>query len=68
MRGARAIIALAVALACATRIMFAEDRALAEGAAPANTLVDLQRQFGACMAGKSAGKRDWIMPSSNDTG
>jgi hypothetical protein len=35
--------------------MFAEDRALAEGASPANTLVDLQRQFGACMAGKSAG-------------
>jgi hypothetical protein len=29
--------------------------ALAQGAAPANTLVDLQRQFGACMAGKAPG-------------
>jgi hypothetical protein len=28
---------------------------LAEDAAPANTLVDLQRQFGACMAGKALG-------------
>jgi hypothetical protein len=28
---------------------------LAEDAAPANTLVDLQRQLGACMAGKSLG-------------
>jgi hypothetical protein len=54
MTGARAIIALAAAFACATP-MFAEDPALAQGAAPANTLVDLQRQFGACMSGKSAG-------------
>jgi hypothetical protein len=29
--------------------------ALAQGAAPANTLVDLQRHFGACMAGKAPG-------------
>ena len=29
--------------------------ALADDAAPANTLVDLQRQFGACMAGKAPG-------------
>jgi hypothetical protein len=29
--------------------------ALAQGAAPANTLVDLQRQLGACMAGKAPG-------------
>ncbi len=54
MTGARAIIALTAAFACATRI-FAEDPALAEEAAPANTLVDLQRQFGACMSGKAAG-------------
>ncbi|MGB7976704.1 MAG: hypothetical protein WCF81_20695 [Roseiarcus sp.] len=49
MRFARAIIALAAAVACAT------DSARAEDAAPANTLVDLQRQLGACMAGKPAG-------------
>src|SRR5271163_3352127 len=49
MTGARAIIALAAALACAIPV------ALAQGAAPANTLVDLQRQFGACMSAKSAG-------------
>src|SRR5580704_9419456 len=54
MRDARAMIALAAAFACAAR-MFAEDLALADDAAPANTLVDLQRQFGACMAGKPAG-------------
>ena len=29
--------------------------ALAQSAAPANTLVDLQRQLGACMAGKTPG-------------
>jgi hypothetical protein len=29
--------------------------AAAQGAAPANTLVELQRQLGACMAGKSLG-------------
>jgi hypothetical protein len=29
--------------------------ALAQDAAPANTLVDLQRQLGACMAGKARG-------------
>jgi hypothetical protein len=49
MTGARAIIALAAAFGSATRV------ALAQGAAPANTLVDLQRQFSACMAGKPAG-------------
>jgi hypothetical protein len=54
MKYTRAIIALAAAFACATP-MFAEDWALAQGAAPANTLVDLQRQFGACMSGKSVG-------------
>ena len=54
MRDARAMIALAAAFACAAR-MFAEDLALADDAAPANTLVDLQRRFGACMAGKAPG-------------
>jgi hypothetical protein len=49
MKNARAIIALAAAFACAARSAFAEE------AAPANTLMDLQRQFGACMAGKPAG-------------
>jgi hypothetical protein len=49
MSDARAIIALAAAFACAANIALAED------AAPANTLVDLQRQLGGCMAGKSAG-------------
>jgi hypothetical protein len=48
-RDARAIIALATLFACAANL------ALAEEAAPANTLVDLQRQLGACMAGKLAG-------------
>ena len=54
MRDARAMIALAAVFACATR-MFAEDPALAEDAAPANTLADLQRQFTACMKGTSTG-------------
>jgi hypothetical protein len=49
MIGVRATIALAAMLACAGRV------ALAQGAAPANTLVELQRQLGACMAGKSLG-------------
>ena len=49
MRYARAMIVSAAALACAGRV------GLAEEAAPANTLVELQRQFGACMAGKSLG-------------
>ena len=43
------MIALAAASACVFR------PALAQDAAPANTLVDLQRQFGACMAGKALG-------------
>jgi hypothetical protein len=49
MRDARAIIALAAVFACAANFARAED------AAPANTLVDLQRQLGRCMAGKPAG-------------
>jgi hypothetical protein len=49
MKNALAILALATAFACSTSV------ALAQGAAPANTLVDLQRQFGACMKGKPAG-------------
>jgi hypothetical protein len=49
MTGARATVALFATLACAIPV------ALAQGAAPANTLVDLQRQFGACMAGKAPG-------------
>ncbi len=43
------MIALAAALACGDRV------ALAQGSAPANTLVELQRQFSACMAIKAAG-------------
>ncbi len=52
------MIALAAALACAPRV------ALAQGSAPANTLVELRRQFSACMATKpvgSAGSRLTIM-------
>ncbi len=49
MTGARAMIALVAALACAA------TNALAQEAAPANTLVELQRQFGACVRGKSLG-------------
>jgi hypothetical protein len=48
MVGVRAAIVLA-SMACAGRVALAED------AAPANTLVELQRQLGACMAGKSLG-------------
>jgi hypothetical protein len=44
-----AIIALVAASACAA------PAALADDAARANTLVDLQRQFGACMGGKPLG-------------
>ena len=43
------VIALVAASACAAPVAFAQ------GAAPANTLVELQRQLGACMAGKSPG-------------
>ena len=43
-----AIIALLAASACAAST-------LAEDAAPANTLAELQRQFGACMGGKPLG-------------
>jgi hypothetical protein len=49
MRNAWAIIVLAAALASAA------TAALAEDVAPANTLAGLQRQFSACMKGKSAG-------------
>jgi hypothetical protein len=49
MTSARAMIALVAASACAA------PPALAQDTAPANTLVELQRQFGACMAGKPAG-------------
>jgi hypothetical protein len=49
MKNAWAMTACAAALACAA------PAALAEEAAPANTLIDLQRQFGACMRGKPAG-------------
>jgi hypothetical protein len=49
MAGAQAMIGLAAALTCAAPSARAQDTA------PANTLVDLQRQFGACMAGKSLG-------------
>jgi hypothetical protein len=49
MREARAIIAFAIAFACAANFARAED------AASANTLADLQRQLGACMKGQSAG-------------
>ena len=48
MRQVRTMIVLAAAFACATPVALADD------AAPANTLVDLQRQFGACMSGKAA--------------
>jgi hypothetical protein len=49
MLGVRAMMVLAAAFACAGHV------ALAQGTAPANTLVELQHQFGACMAGKSLG-------------
>jgi hypothetical protein len=49
MVGVRAMMVLAAAFACDGRVALAED------AAPANTLVELQRQLGACMAGKSLG-------------
>ncbi|HEY3622227.1 MAG TPA: hypothetical protein VGL12_07480 [Roseiarcus sp.] len=49
MTRALGVIALVAASACAARVALAQD------AAPANTLVQLQRQLGACMAGKSLG-------------
>jgi hypothetical protein len=58
MTPARAMIALVVASACAAHLALAQD------AAPANTLVELQHQFSACMADKSfgpAGSRLTIM-------
>ena len=49
MIGVRATMALAVLLA------HGAHGAWAQGGSPANTLVELQHQFGACMAGKSLG-------------
>ena len=49
MTGARAMIVLVASLVSAA------PAALADAAAPANTLMDLQRQFAACMAGKPLG-------------
>jgi hypothetical protein len=49
MVGARAMIMLAAVLASGA------CGAVAQSAAPANTLVELQRQLGACLAGKSLG-------------
>ena len=49
MRPARAVIALLAASISAVPATLSED------AAPANTLIDLQRQFGACMSGQSLG-------------
>ena len=49
MKNAWTMIALAAAWACAAPAAPAED------AAPANTLVELQRQLSACMKGKAAG-------------
>jgi hypothetical protein len=49
MKDALAMITLAAALACA------DSAALAQDAAPANTLADLQHQFSACMKDKAGG-------------
>jgi hypothetical protein len=49
------MIALAAVSACVFRTALAPQTALAQDGPPANTLVDLQRQFGACMAGKALG-------------
>jgi hypothetical protein len=49
MTGVRAMMALVAASICGASIAFAED------AAPANTLVDLQHQFSACMGDKPLG-------------
>ena len=49
MTGARAMIALVAASICLFR------PALAEHTAPANTLMDLRRQFGGCVAKKPLG-------------
>jgi hypothetical protein len=52
---AGAMIALAAAFACAAPVALAEDAAPGQEAAPANTLVELERQFGACLRDKSPG-------------
>jgi hypothetical protein len=49
MKNAWAMIALAMASACAALAALAED------AAPANTLMELRRQFGGCLASKPFG-------------
>ena len=49
MTGARAICALVVSL------VWAAPAALAQDAAPANTLMELRRQFGGCLATKPLG-------------
>jgi hypothetical protein len=49
MIGVRTTIALVPAFACAAPVALAQDTA------PANTLMELQRQFGACMGAKSLG-------------
>jgi hypothetical protein len=49
MKNAWATVALAATWACAASVAHADD------AAPANTLVDLQRQFGACMKDTTVG-------------
>ena len=58
MTPARAMIALVAAFACGAPLALAQDTA------PANTLVELQQQLGACMGDKSfgpAGSRLTIM-------
>jgi hypothetical protein len=49
MRGAWTMIAFAAASACSARV------ALAQETAPANTLMDLRRQFGGCVAKEPLG-------------
>lgn len=49
MTGARAMIALVAASTCAAPL------ALAQGAPPANTLMELRRQFGGCIARQPLG-------------
>ena len=49
MTGARALIVLAATPMCAFSVALAQD------AAPANTLVELRRQFGGCLATKPLG-------------
>jgi hypothetical protein len=48
-------LARRVAQAAAIATAFATTLAVAQEAAPANTLMDMRRQFGACMSGKPIG-------------